>query len=127
LRFARGRPHCEVSSEHRAAFQAAEKSLTPEERARIECQSYSISQVFLECRSVSSCGEGPSQPKEKGIDPREWDNVDWSEGELDIEVQKTLLKQGHEHKQKAEKQAKKKLRLANEATAKERVASILNS
>ncbi len=44
-----------------------------------------------------------------------------------MEVQKTLLKQGREHKQKAEKRVKKKLRLANEATAKERAASILSS
>ena len=126
LRFARGRPRREASSEHRATFQAAEKSLTPEERARIERRSYSISQVSPERRSVSSRGEGPSQPKEKGIDPREWGNVNWSEGELDMEVQKTLLKQGRERKQKAEKRAKK-LRLTNEATAKERAASILSS
>ncbi len=73
-RFARGRPRREVSSEHRATFQAAEKSLTLEERARIECRSYSISQVSPERRSMSSRGKGPSQPKEKGIDPREWGN-----------------------------------------------------
>ena len=41
--------------------------------------------------SVSSCGEGPSKPKGKGIDPCEWRNVNISCESLDIEAQAAAL------------------------------------
>ena len=41
--------------------------------------------------SVSSRGEGPSKPKGKGIDPREWGNVNISRDSLDIDAQAAAL------------------------------------
>ena len=34
---------------------------------------------------------GPSEPKGKSVDPREWGNINLSEGELDVEVQAATL------------------------------------
>ena len=42
--------------------------------------------------SVSSRGEGPSKPKGKGIDPREWGNVDIDPESLDVNAQLAALK-----------------------------------
>ena len=37
-------------------------------------------------------GEGPSKPKEKGIDPQEWGTVNISQESLDLEAQAAVLK-----------------------------------
>lgn len=42
--------------------------------------------------SSSSRGEGPSEPKGKGIDPREWGNANLSQESLDIDVQTAALR-----------------------------------
>ena len=58
--------------------------------------------------SVMSKGEGTSRAKGKGIDPREWGNLNISQEELDIEAQAAALKSlTCEHKDK-KKQAKKR-------------------
>ena len=41
--------------------------------------------------SVSSRREGPSEPKGKGIDPREWGNAHLSEEDLDLDAQAAAL------------------------------------
>ena len=43
------------------------------------------------CLSNSSKGEGPSRLKGKGINPKEWGNADFSEGEVDLEAQRAAL------------------------------------
>ena len=49
--------------------------------------------------SVMSKGEGTSRPKGKGIDPREWGNLNISQEELNIEAQAAALKSlTREHK-----------------------------
>lgn len=51
--------------------------------------------------SVLSKGEGPSKPKGKEIDPREWGNLDINQDELDVEAQAAALKSlAHEHRDK---------------------------
>ena len=40
---------------------------------------------------MSSRGEGPSGPKGKSIDPREWGNINISHESLDIEAQTAAL------------------------------------
>jgi len=42
-------------------------------------------------QTMSSCEEGPSQPKGKSIDPRNWGNVNLEESEIDIEAQREAL------------------------------------
>ena len=49
--------------------------------------------------SVSSRGEGPSKPKGKGIDPREWGNVNISRESLDIEAQAAALRSFSDQRQ----------------------------
>ena len=57
--------------------------------------------------SVMSKGEGTLRPKGKGIDPREWGNLDISQEELNIEAQATTLKSlTHEHKDKKKRDKK---------------------
>ena len=53
--------------------------------------------------SSSSQGEGTSQPKEKGIDPREWGNVNISQESLDVDAQAAAWK-SLAHGQRANKQ-----------------------
>ena len=38
-----------------------------------------------------SCGEGPSEAKGKGIDPREWGNAGLSIDEIDVDTQRAAL------------------------------------
>ena len=53
--------------------------------------------------SSSSRGEGASRPKGKGIDPREWENVNISQESLDIDAQAAAWK-SLAHGQKTDKQ-----------------------
>ena len=57
--------------------------------------------------SISSRGEGPSKPKGKATDPREWGNVDFNRDNLDIDAQMAALK-SFKAQLKAKKRAQKK-------------------
>ena len=58
-----------------------------------------------------SRGEGPSEPKGKGIDPREWGNVNIDSDEFDVDAQKaafdSLLKKKLGPSRRKEKQSSK--------------------
>ena len=56
-------------------------------------------------KSPLSRGEGPSRPKGKGIDPREWGQVNISQESLDVEAQAAALES---YAQQSEKFIKKK-------------------
>ena len=56
---------------------------------------------------MSSRGEGPSNRKDKTIDPREWGNVDFSRENLDIDTQIAALK-SFKAQLKAQKRSQKR-------------------
>ena len=58
--------------------------------------------------SVSSRGEGPSRPKGKGTDPREWGNVDFSREDIDVEAQAAALRSFKKSAKAAGKRPKEK-------------------
>ena len=66
----------------------AEKSLTPAERETIARRSQKVTK---RCERSESRGEGPSETKGKGIDPREWGNAGLSIEEIDVDTQRTAL------------------------------------
>jgi hypothetical protein len=69
-------------------LEAAEKSLTPDQRERIRKRRTA---VRTRSGSNSSRGEGTSQAKGKGPDPRDWGNVNIDPEELDAEKQKRQI------------------------------------
>ena len=69
---------------------AATNTLTDGQKRAIRERQKSLSHHRRD--SVSSRGEGTSKPKSKGIDPREWGNVNISQESLDVETQAAALK-----------------------------------
>jgi len=78
---------------------AAEKNLTPAQKEHIVRRHEKIASV-RRTRYSSRGEEGPSKPKGKGTDPREWGNVSLSREEMDPERQRHALnkfaKQNHQ-------------------------------
>ena len=78
-----------VTMEQALAIKLATERMTCEQKPQVQrCQEK------IQPRregSVSSRGEGPSRPKGKGIDPKEWGNLNLSDEELSIEAQAAAL------------------------------------
>ena len=55
---------------------------------------------------VESCHDGPSQPKNKDPDPREWGNVQLDENEMDAALQQAAYKSYKEQDQYKDQQKK---------------------
>jgi hypothetical protein len=78
-----------LTSEQMQAVRRAAERMTDEQRQQVQRR-----QEKLQARrrsSVSSRDEGPSRPKGKVIDPREWGNVNISQESLDIDAQAAAL------------------------------------
>ena len=71
-------------------IEAAKSGLTSEQRAQYQRRKMA---VRSRATSTSSQGEGPSQPKGKGVDPRNWGNIGIDVEELDPEKQREELAQ----------------------------------
>ena len=79
-----------LTSEQANAVKRAAEGLTAEQKQKILRRQEKVRS--RRDASVSSRGEGPSKPKGKAIDPREWGNVDFSRENLDVEAQAAALK-----------------------------------
>jgi len=89
----------------------AEKSLTPAERETIARRSQKVAKRRERSKSR---GEGPSEPKGKSIDPREWGNAGLSPEEINVETQRAALesyakpKKGHKERRTSGRPSKHK-------------------
>ena len=79
-----------VTNEQVKAFDLATERMTLEQRQQIKRRHEKV-QLRRE-NSVSSRGEGPSEPKGKMTDPREWGGLNLSNEDLNIEAQAAALK-----------------------------------
>ena len=73
--------------------QQATEDLTPEQRDKISRRYEKIMKPVRRPHAplVSSRGEGPLQPKGKGVDPENWGNADIPDAELDPNVQRAVF------------------------------------
>ncbi|KAF8222800.1 hypothetical protein L208DRAFT_1521237 [Tricholoma matsutake] len=72
-------------SHNDSVLDEAEKSLTPDQRERIQKRNAA---VRTHEGTASSCGEGTSEMKGKGPDPRNWGNAGIDPNKLDTDKQK---------------------------------------
>ena len=79
-----------LTSEQAHVVQMAAESMTAEQKRNIRRRQDKVRPQ--RDSSLSSRGEGPSKQKNKGIDPREWGNVNISHESLDIDAQAAALK-----------------------------------
>ncbi|KAF8875585.1 hypothetical protein BD779DRAFT_1476020 [Infundibulicybe gibba] len=105
------------NNERKQAFKAAENQPTPAEKNRIQLRFARIRKPSAS-QSTDSRGEGPSQPKGKGIDPREWGNIQMSDDEMNLENQRRALKEFADKKKRGEKNMKKSKRDRKHSPAK---------
>ena len=101
-----------LTSAQTQAVKRAAAGLTAEQRQQILLRQERVRPRRDD--SVSSRGEGPSRPKGKTTDPREWGNVDFSRENLDINAQMAALK-NFKAQLKAKKRAQKKSRKGEKA------------
>ena len=78
-----------LTSEQRNVVKKAAENLTKEQKQKFQKRHANVRP--RRDSSVSSRGEGPSKPKGKGIDPREWGNVNISNESLDLGAQAAAL------------------------------------
>ena len=78
-----------LTAEAESAVHQAEQALTFAQKEQISRRHKKIGHAHRE-RSESR-GEGTSNPKGKGIDPREWGNIPLSDSEADVEAQQAAL------------------------------------
>ncbi|KIO10434.1 hypothetical protein M404DRAFT_21366 [Pisolithus tinctorius Marx 270] len=86
------RAHSMLRSDQRDIVRKAERQLTPEERDRIRRRSLSLTRNNLDTPTT----EGDEPPitenhKGKGPNPRNWGDLDLSDGEMDPEAQRAAL------------------------------------
>ncbi|PPR02115.1 hypothetical protein CVT26_008845, partial [Gymnopilus dilepis] len=83
-----------LSDEQVAAVAKAAESLTKQEKEKISRRNEKVKKATHHHRdsSVSSRGEGQSQSKGKGVDPRNWGSLQLDDAEADIELQAAALK-----------------------------------
>ncbi|KAG2123516.1 hypothetical protein BD769DRAFT_1337304, partial [Suillus cothurnatus] len=67
----------------------AESLLTKEEKQRILERKHAEENAQSEEQTLSSQGEGPS--KGKGVNPRNWGDLDLGETEIDVDAQREAL------------------------------------
>ncbi|KAI6016820.1 hypothetical protein BKA83DRAFT_4030277, partial [Pisolithus microcarpus] len=79
-----------LTKEQTHAVREAERCLTTDERERIAKRSLSQEASIHQGTMPESEGK-PSEPKGKGIDPRNWGALDVSKDELDVEAQCSAL------------------------------------
>jgi hypothetical protein len=78
-----------LTVEQALAIQAAAEGLTSQQKETLRRRQKKVSAD--RDHSISSRGEGPSRPTGKGIDPREWGNVNISSESLDLNAQAAAL------------------------------------
>ena len=83
--------------------QAATENLTNNQKRVLSNRQRKVAHQRMS--SSSSRGEGPSKPKGKGVDPREWGGVNISQESLDVEAQAAAW-QSLTHGKKAEQSAR---------------------
>ena len=96
-----------LTSEQTQAVKKAAEGLTSEQKQKILRRQEKVRS--RRDSSESSRGEGPSRPKGKGIDPREWGNVNLSRESLNVEAQAAALR-SYKDQSKATKESSKKRR-----------------
>jgi hypothetical protein len=77
-----------LTSDQKKVVSMAEEGLTAEQKKKVLLRQ---KKVQRRDNSSSSRGEGPSEPKGKSRDPREWGNVDFSRENLDVDAQAAAL------------------------------------
>ncbi|KAF9245453.1 hypothetical protein BU15DRAFT_59030 [Melanogaster broomeanus] len=85
-----------LTSAQAKAVDAAAKTLTPEEKLRIEKRAAAMKIPPLRIRSNSDSVRLGSKTKGKGIDPEEWGNIHLESEEIDIDAQRAALKSWNE-------------------------------
>ena len=76
-------------------IKAAEKAMTEAQLEKVTCH-----QGVIDTWCENSLEPGPSNNKEKGIDPLEWGNAGLSEEKLNIEAQKVVLEAYNAYKER---------------------------
>ena len=78
-----------LTEEQAQTVKLATTRLTEQQKEMLRRRKYKVPVQWDS--SMSSRGEGPSEPKGKGIDPREWGNVNIRQDSLDIGAQAAAL------------------------------------
>lgn len=91
-----------VAPEVAAAIQVAQNSLTAEQADLISNRNARVHIRSEVPRQPESVGEGPSNPKGKGVDPREWGAAGLNDADLDIDNQQAILNSIRQRKAEAE-------------------------
>ena len=78
-----------LTSEQNQAVKKAAENMTADQKQQVQRRQEKVQPRRKS--SVTSQGEGPSKPKGKGIDPREWGNVNFSNDSLDVDAQAAAL------------------------------------
>ena len=100
-----GRGNQTFTKEQVQVVQAAANELTNAQRQKYQ-RRHKI--VARRSNSSSSRGEGPSEPKGKGIDPREWGNVEMSSDKIEVEAQKAAFNSLSKKKRKSTHEREKR-------------------
>ncbi|KAF8804895.1 hypothetical protein BYT27DRAFT_7243553 [Phlegmacium glaucopus] len=117
-----------LTVEQMQAIRAAAKALTGKQRQQIH--RHQENTRAGRDSSLSSRGEGPSDPKGKRIDPKEWGNLNLSAESLDIEAQVAALKSFHSNNKSKEHSKKRYSRHKERAPASHRnnpAASVMDN
>ena len=78
-----------LTAEQARAIRIATSNMTAQQKETLHRRQNNV--PFPRDSSLSSRGEGPSRPKGKGVDPREWGGANVSQDSLDIEAQAAAL------------------------------------
>ncbi|KAG5634250.1 hypothetical protein H0H81_002698 [Sphagnurus paluster] len=82
----------ELTEEQTNAVDTAVNTLTEKEKEKIARRDEAVATKTRKRRNSSvSKGEGPCEPKGKGIDPKEFGNLDLNDAEADVELQTAAL------------------------------------
>lgn len=80
-----------LTKEQSSAVKQAEQRLTTEQKQKISRHYENAVKIAEPNERPPSCGEGPSNRKGKGPDPKNWGAADLSDSDLNLEVQKAAL------------------------------------
>ena len=115
MKYIRFKPSKELSKEQKTTVKAATEALTEQQKEQITRR-----QTLVDDKP-EKVEAGPSNPKGKGIDPREWGNINLSEEELNVEAQAAALNSFKTRKESPEYIKEKPSRKKKKSTSKKNI------
>ena len=81
----------DLTAEQEAVVNEAENQLTSTQKEQLSRRYEKVQRKTAPCDRSESWGEGPSNPKGKGVDPCNWGDAQLSNTELDVDAQHAAL------------------------------------